>query len=193
MCLLVMVTTMATSYAGNTKKEDDDKGKMVITLTLNNVKAGQQLVIKDLDGLTIYKEAIATTGLYNNTFNLKALPEGTYYFEHYKDLQIKRIPFTVAKGEVSFDSNNGKTFFKPVVRKQGNVMYLTQLALDKEDLNVAIYYSSDVKSDFELIHAEHVTDTLNIERIYQLSPERKGEYRVVLTTNGEDFVENFTL
>lgn len=192
-CLLVMITSITASYANNAIRKDDDKGKMVITLTLDHVKVGQQLLIKDLDGITIYKEAIATSGAYKNTFNLKSLPAGNYYFEHFKDFQVKRIPFTVSKGDVYFDDANVKSFFKPVLRAENNTLYLTQLALAKENLSVAIYYSENPGDNSQLIHNETITDTVNIERIYQLSEKKKGTYKIVLTTNDEDFVKYVNL
>ncbi|MGJ5642916.1 hypothetical protein [Formosa sp. S-31] len=187
--LLVMITSMTTSYADNVATKGDEKGKMEVTLTLENVKAGQQVLIKDVSGVTIYKEAIQEAGLYHNTFDLKALPEGDYYFEHLKDFQIKLIPFTVKNETVTVNKANEKVFFKPALRKENNMLYLTQLALDKKDLKVSIYYSNNFNAEDELVLSETIRDTVNIERIYGLSANKKGEYKVVLSTNGEEFVE----
>ncbi|MGJ5642915.1 hypothetical protein [Formosa sp. S-31] len=191
--LLVMIASMTSGYANTITKNVDEKGKMEVTLTLENVKAGQLVLIKDFSGITIYKEAIKKTGVYNNTFNLKALPEGNYYFEHLKDYQVKMIPFTVKNEKVTVDRANEKVFFKPVIRAEGNMIYLTQLALDKKDLKVSIYYTDNFGFESNLVLSETIKDTVNIERIYGLSASKKGEYKVIMSTNGEEFVEYIKL
>ncbi|MGJ5642914.1 hypothetical protein [Formosa sp. S-31] len=191
--LLVMVTSMTSGYANTITKNDNEKGKIEVTLTLEDVKAGQLVLIKDMSGLTIYKEAIKKAGVYNNTFNLKSLPDGAYYFEHIKDYQVKMIPFTVKYKKATVYRANEKVFFKPVVRTENNMIYLTQLALDKKDLKVSIYYTDKFGFESELVLSETIKDTVNIERIYGLSANKKGEYKVVLSTNGEEFVEYFNL
>lgn len=189
-CMLVMISSIATSYANDYSVRINEKGKKEITLTLDHVKVGQQLYIKEVDGLTLYTEAFKTSGIYNNKFDLSNLPNGNYYFEHEKDYQIKIMPFKVVSGEVVFNRDKELTVFKPVFKVKNNNIYLSKLALNKEDLNVKIYYDSNYgKSDFELIHSETITDEINIERIYSLSDKEKGDYRIDIEANGRSYSE----
>ncbi|MDW5289484.1 hypothetical protein [Formosa sp. PL04] len=188
--MFAMVTGIAT-YA-NASSKDGERKKSEITLTLNDVKEGQLLSIKDINGIVLYNSTIATSGLYNNKFDLTALPNGTYYFEHEKGYEIKIIPFTVSIGEVTFNKKNEKSIFKPVVNLKNNNLYLTQLSLDKSDVEVKIYYTSD-NSEFNLIHSEDISNTTNINRIYKLAEKRTGNYKVIINANGRDYVEYFTI
>ncbi|MGJ5642917.1 hypothetical protein [Formosa sp. S-31] len=194
-CVLLAVSSIATGYAKTFSSKKDDKEKMEITLSLRYVKEGQQLLIKDLNGLIIYKEEIEETGYYNHKFDLTNLPNGDYYFEHQKAFQIKIIPFQVSTNDVSFKTEAEMLIYKPVVKFKNNQLLLTKLALEKEDLNVKIYYDAtpNSSSDYDLIYTETITNTLNIERIYQLSPKQKGDYKIILESNGRTYTENISI
>ncbi|WP_066223193.1 hypothetical protein [Formosa haliotis] len=193
-CMLVMVTSIATSFANPLSLENKERMDMEITLTLGNVKAGQQLFIKDVNGMILYKKTIEKSGIFANKFDLTALPNGKYYFEHEKDFQIKIIPFKVTFNEVKFDKLNEKIIFKPVVRVNNNHLYFSKLDLDKEDVEVNIYYDGSRDSaGYDLIHTENFTDTAKIERIYSLSKTRGGNYKVVVKANGRNYVEYFSI
>lgn len=194
-CLLIAASTITTGYAKAFTSNSDDKEKMEITLTLKYVKEGQQLLIKDLSGLVIYKEKIEETGFYNHKFDLTHLPYGDYYFEHQKDFQIKIIPFHVSSKTVNFNTEKEILIYKPVVKLKDHHLMLTKLALEKEELNVKIYFDAapNSSSEFDLIYSETIKNTLNIERIYQLSPKQKGDYKIILESNGRTYTENISI
>ncbi|WP_435135379.1 hypothetical protein [Formosa sp. A9] len=191
-CMLAVLTSIATTYAKDNKVKVDDKNKKEITLTLDDVKQGQQLLIKDINGLTLYKEDFKNTGSYSNTFNLSNLPNGSYYFEHEKDYQVKIIPFEIQSGAAAYNTANFVTLFKPVTRFKNNTVYISKLALNKEDLHIKIYYkknSNTTHTDFELLHSETISNQVNIERIYSLSEKQQGEYKIVFETEGRFYTE----
>lgn len=190
-CMLVTMTSIAASYANDFSSYIDDKEKAEITLTLEDVKEGQQLLIKDVNGLILHRETIETTGVYNNTFDLTNLPNGNYYFEHQKAYQIKIIPFNVSSGKVAFTTAKQTTIYKPVLRVKDNNLLVSKLALDKEPLDVKIYYDGKFSSNgYELIHSDNISDEMNIERIYKLDKKEKGNYRIVFESNGREYIEN---
>ncbi|WP_445954964.1 hypothetical protein [Yeosuana sp.] len=159
------------------------------TLTLNDVKTGNQLVIKDLNGIVLYKELIKNSGLYSKGFDLTTLPDGNYVFELEKDLEYKSIPFSVNSGKVVFNNNESTSVFKPLVTSKDNYVYLTKLALNKEPMDIKIYY---LESD-ELIYSEKVKDTQTISKAYKLSLNAKGKYKIVLISDGREYYEYITL
>ncbi|MHA7942325.1 hypothetical protein ACJOV8_004585 [Formosa sp. 3Alg 14/1] len=191
--MFAMITGIS-SYANDNLSNVDSRKKSEITLTLNHVKAGQLLSIKDEYGIALYKSTISTSGAYNNTFDLTALPNGDYSFEHEKGLEIKIIPFTVSNEEVTFNREEERSIFKPSVKFKNNAVYLTQLDLDKEEVSVNIYYSSnDSYSNDELIYTEKISDEASIQRIYSLSEKRAGHYKVFISANGRNYVEHFKI
>lgn len=184
---VLLVVTVFTAMLGNanevstlTIKEDLKK----TALTINNVKVGDLLTIKDYNGITLYKELISFSGTYKKGFDLTALPNGNYFFEVSKDLEIKTIPFTVKSNEVVFNKEAEVIIFKPFVRQKGDLVLVSKLAPNLEALKIDIF--SEVNGYSELIHSEKVEDTQAIERVYKL---QKGSYKIVFNSNDKEFTK----
>ena len=159
-------------------------------LTMKYAKEGNLFSIKDENGVVLYKETIQETGIYSKGFDLTALPDGDYFFELDKDLELRTIPFSVASNLVTFDKENEKVFFKPHVRAKKNRIYVTKLALNFEPLKVKIYYEDfNTRGGYNLIYSEEINNIQNIERIYKLSRKEKGTYKLVFITEGKQYVE----
>ncbi|WP_159022239.1 hypothetical protein [Formosa sp. L2A11] len=191
--LMLALTTGVSSFA-NTSSDNLKGTKSEIVLTLNNVKEGQKLSIKDDYGIVLYNTTIETSGLYNNKFDLTALPDGDYSFEHEKGFEIQIMPFTVSLGAVTFNEASEKSIFKPVVKFEENKIYVSKLDLEKENVEVKIYYTTNNSElDYELIHTEKFSDTADINRIYSLSKKHSGNYKVIVNANGREYVEQFKI
>ncbi|WP_159022008.1 hypothetical protein [Formosa sp. L2A11] len=191
-CLLVVATSFASSFASNLSSDFDGRRDMEITLTLDNVKEGQHLYIKDAYGFTLYKKTFNKSGTVDNTFDFSSLPNGSYFFEHEKAYQVKVIPFNVAAGKVTFNTPSEKVIYKPVVKVKNNTIYLSKLDLNKTDVNVSLLYESD-NNTFKVIHSEDFTDTANIQRAYSLSNKESGNYKMVIKADGREYVEYFSI
>src|SRR5690606_9492217 len=98
-------------------------------LTLDNVKEGNTLYIKDSYGVKLYEEVIHVNGIFAKGYDLAALPNGDYHFELDTEVQIKVIPFTVESNKIEVNSGMAKTIFKPTVRVKGNLVFVSKLAL----------------------------------------------------------------
>ncbi|MBP1840485.1 hypothetical protein [Formosa algae] len=179
-------------FANTSNNDIVAENKSEVVLTLNNVKEGQELAIKDAYGSILYNTTIKTTGLYNNKFDLTALPDGQYSFEHEKGFEIEIMPFTVSLGNVTFNKSEEKSIFKPVIKFKENKIYVSKLDLNKEDVDVKIYYTSN-NSDFNIIHSETFSNTTDINRIYSLAEKRSGSYKVIINANGRNYVEQFKI
>ena len=91
---ILLVTMLATMLSNASKPEMAEKNFKIenTTLSINNVKQGQQLIIKDSNGIVLYKEMIDRSGVYKKGFDLTSLPNGEYYFELDKDTEVQVIP-----------------------------------------------------------------------------------------------------
>ncbi|WP_100610385.1 hypothetical protein [Confluentibacter lentus] len=158
------------------------------SLTLALVKEGNQLSIKDNNGIVLYKELIQKTGIYTKGFDLTALPNGDYIFELDSDIEIKTIPFTVESNTVVFEKDMEKSIFKPVTRVKGNLVFVSQLALNKEPLKIDIYFEKSGSS--ELLLTETIKDTQKIERVYKLTGLNNGNYTIVYNSEGREFIKH---
>lgn len=180
---VAVFTTMlgnANEISTLTIKEDLKK----TALTINNVKAGDLLTIKDYSGITLYKELINFSGTYKKGFDLTALPNGKYFFEVNKDLEIRTIPFTVTFNKVVFDKAAEVVTFKPFVTQKDDLVLISKLAPDLEPLKIEIY--SDENGGFELAHSEKVEGVQTIERVYKLG---KGNYKIIFNSNNKEFTK----
>lgn len=179
-----MLTTIVGNASGNFTS-DPVNDIVKTTITLHNVKQGNQLLIKDSHGIIIYKEEIKNAGTYSKGFDLTALPDGNYVFELEKDVEIKSIPFKINANTVILN-NNEPTIFKPIITSKNNYLYLTKLALNNEPLHVKIYNEED-----ELLYSEKIENTKTIEKAYKLIAP--GTYKIVLASNGRTYYQNIKL
>ena len=180
---LLVVTIFTASLSNANEISSITNGDLKGTeLTLKNVKKGNLLSIIDYNGVILYKELINSSGTYRKGFDLTALPEGNYFFEVDKDLEIKTIPFTVKSNEVVFNKEAEDITYKPYVRQKDDLVLLSKFAPNLEVLKIAIY--SEVNGFYELVYSEKVEDTQTIERVYKLE---KGNYKIVFHSNNKEF------
>ena len=189
--VLLMVALFATviGYA-NDNTFFIRKGEANKTLLSLDVKEGNLFTIKDENGIILYKESIQQTGIYTKGFDLTSLPDGSYFFELDKDMEVTSIPFKVISNEVSFNKELSKTTFKPLtVVKEGRIL-VSQLSLDEKPLKIEIYIEGGSYTEaYKMIYSETIKNTKNIERIYEISGFVEGKYKIVYKTDGRKFVE----
>ncbi|WP_299548088.1 hypothetical protein [Seonamhaeicola sp.] len=184
--VILMVAMMATvmGYANEISLIKYGRDLRATALTIANVKEGNLLSIKDGYGITLYKEVIEQTGLYNKGFDLTDLPDGNYFFELEKDMEIKTIPFTVKSNEVTFNKEKETKVFKPFVREKKDLVYITKLAPNKEPLAISVYGLYGGSS--ELLYKETIEGVQNIERAFKL---QEGKYKIVFASNNREFTK----
>ena len=182
--LMVAMMTATLSFANEGapffKVENDVKKT---ALTIANVKKGSLLSIKDINGVALYKETIKKDGTYAKGFDFNALPEGSYVFELDSDVEIRTIPFTIESNNIKFHKDIAKTSFKPVTKVNGDLVFLSKLSLNGEPLKIDIYH------DAELLLTETVKGTKNIEKVYKLTGLNKGDYKIVMSTEGRTYTK----
>jgi len=189
--LMVAIFTMMLNNANANNFIPLKKELKETTLTLNNVKKGHRLLIKDLNGLVLYKEFIQDSGSYYKGFDLTSLPSGDYYFELDKDLEIKIIPFNVTFNDVVFDKKNETSIFKPTVRVKNNKVFISKLSLDLKPFEIKVYQENPGK-DY-LLYSETIENTKVIERLYTLPENQKVSYKIIFKTEGREFVEHINI
>lgn len=190
---ILMVTMFATllSFANDVSIFNIENDAERTSLTLNNVKQGNLLSIKDNNGVVIYKELIQESGIYTKGFDLTVLPNGGYIFELDKDIEIQTIPFTVSLNTVTFKKEMEATIFKPITRIKGDIIYISRLSLNKAPMEIAIYFTGNESpySTSELIYSETIKDSENASRIFKLAGKNNGSYKIVFTTEGRIFTK----
>ncbi|WP_406685405.1 hypothetical protein N1F78_06680 [Seonamhaeicola sp. MEBiC1930] len=180
---ILMVAMLATVMGF--ANEIDGRDLRITALTINNVKEGNLLSIKDINGSTLYTEIIEQSGSYTKGFDLTELPDGSYFFELDKDITIKTIPFNVKSNIAVFDKDKETIIFKPFVQKHNDLVYITKLAPELEPLKINVYglYSSGAS---ELLFTETIKGKENIERVLKLE---RGNYKIVFNSNDKTYTK----
>ena len=183
---ILLTVAMLTAMLGNANEATFTvkDGLRKTALTINNVKEGNLLSIKDNNGITLYKELIQSTGTYSKGFDLTALPDGDYFFEVDKDFEISTIPFIVDANDVVFNKVEETTIFKPAVRQKEDFVFITQLALDLKPVKIRFY--ADYKGDYELIFSDTIENTQLIKKAYKIE---KGSYKIVINSNNKEYTK----
>ncbi|TYA74022.1 hypothetical protein [Seonamhaeicola marinus] len=182
---ILTVAMMATVIGYASERTSIIKDAKRTSITLSNVKKGNLLSIKDVNGVVLYNETIEQTGIYTKGFDLTALPNGEYSFELDKDVEIRTIPFSVIDKKVVFNKEDETVYNKPVAVLKEGLVYVTKLAPKGEPLKIS-FYSVEASSAEELLYTETIEGTQAIERAFKLEA---GNYKIVFNSDNKDFTK----
>ncbi|AUS05044.1 hypothetical protein [Pseudotamlana carrageenivorans] len=182
--IVAMLATVLGFAEGDAKvivKRDAKK----TTITLEDVKPGDLVSIKDNQGIIIFKESVETTGTYKKGFDLTELANGDYVFEIDKDLEVNTIPFKVRANEIEFDESEESTYFKPHTKKEADLLYVTKLCSNNEATIINIFNEVE-QGTYKMVHSELIENTLAIKKVYKLN---KGNYKITIHSNNKEYTK----
>ena len=179
--IVVMFATMV-SYANEFPLLTKERTKIVKNITFENVKQGSILIIKDSNEMILYKELIEKSGAYSKGFDLTALPNGNYYFELDKQVEIKVIPFTVKASLVEFKKDEEYKIFKPIVYVRGHYVHVSRMSTVQNPIEIKVY-----NEDNNLVLSEEFEEDKSLKRLYNFSKVKEGNYNIILKSEGRTF------
>jgi hypothetical protein len=151
-------------FSLNVKK---GKGKTV-SFAFNQVKK-IDLSIYDADDKLIHTESVNSNGNINRTYDLEALPNGTYFLEAETAMKIARYTITVVDETASLSTEVFTEIFKPVfVNKDGKVG-LNILNLDKSPVGIKIFDAD----------ANEVYSTTLLNYTFEMSYDNKVFFKTI--------------
>ena len=189
--LIVTVFTVLLGYSAEKSRLENGLRVKESYVTFNDVKKGSILQLKDTNDQIIYKEEINKSGYYSRKFDFTFLPQGKYFFELVKDLEISTKPFNVNANSVTF-YNNVTNFFKPYVTLKGSKILISQLSLNKQPLKIKLFYENEI-GESDLIYTETLSGEVALKTILKLSEKKKGTYTVVMFSENYVFEETLNL
>lgn len=160
-------------------------------VTFNDVKKGSLLQLKDVNDQIIYKEEINKSGYYSRKFDFTFLPQGKYFFELVKDLEISTKPLSVNANSVIFH-NHVTNFFKPYVSLKGSKILISQLSLNKQPLKIKLFYENEL-GESDLIYTETLSGEVALKTVLKLSEKKKGTYTIIMFSENYMFEETLNL
>lgn len=173
------------TYAGSTEFNLKDNDKNITNLRFENVRKGSTLIIKDLEGIVLYKEVIEKTGDYSKGFDLTSLPNGDYLFELDSELKIVVVPFKVNSSEVVFNKESEESIYKPVLIKKNQMVYVWKAESDPSSLSYKIYYADND----DLVLSERFEEMEEVSKAYDFSTAKKGNYVFVFESKGRKYTK----
>lgn len=182
--ILALFTAMF-AYSGEviTFSSNDVNGKSLVKV--EQIKEGTQFLIKDEDGITLYKETINKSGTISKLLDFSRLPDAEYYFELDSQEEIKVIPFSVTNSVAEFVEENEYSILKPQIVVADHLVHLSNKPSENQKIDIKVYYEND-----DLAFNELLEDAKAINRTYDFSSSLKGSYTIVLTTEGRTFIDN---
>jgi hypothetical protein len=183
--IAIALSVSLMGFASDLKRPIKEKEPKVTSLSFAKVSKGSKLLIKDLNGIVLYKEAIQKSGEYSKGFDLTSLPNGEYYFELDTELEIVVIPFDVLSSEVNFRKEEKTTIFKPMIRVKGDKVIVSRTSFESAPMEFKIYYA--MNSD--VVFTEKFENEPFIERVYDFSTSKKGDYTFVFKSNGRKYIK----
>lgn len=153
----------------------------LIDLKLNNSDGDLQISIIDTYGEVLHFEKFEGS-YFSQKYDFNTLPIGDYYFEIEGQTKISLMPFNVTSKGVEFKNEVKETYYKPVVRQEGDLVFITKVVLNDENLTIVLYdQDSNALYKEELIGDVNLGKTLNVEKL------KTGFYKLLLKSDGKVF------
>ncbi|UMB60108.1 DUF3244 domain-containing protein [Lutibacter sp. A80] len=186
--LLVVVLTTAVISATNINKDLDIKVSTIdsklIDLRLKNSDRDLTISVKDTYGEVLYSEEFE--GVYfSKKYDLNILPTGNYYFEIEGATKINLMPFTVTSRGFEFKNEVKSTYYKPIVRQDGDLVYISKVAFNKENFEINLY-----DDESNLLYKELLNGEVNLGKAISLEELRSGSYKLVTKSAGKIFEQS---
>lgn len=139
--------------------------------------------IVDADGLIIYSENVKELNKYTKKFNLKNLPEGSYFLSVEDSLKETVFAFSVDDTKIVIAKR--KENAKPIFRRMEGKVFLNLLNLEKEVVKIKV-----LDSEGRTVFKETITDEMLIEKVFNFEDAFKDNYTVVVQNNKDTYFED---
>jgi len=180
--LLVVMLTTIESYSNYFTIIPIDSGRTITTVSIDNVFGGSEFQIKDSEGVILYRENVLESGTYSRRFDLSSLPDAEYYFELDMKRKVRILPFVVKENVAEYVKDMEYEIIKPEVYTQDEHVFISHISGDRKTWRVSVYYEGS-----ELAYSEKIKDVQDFKRIYDFSTSLKGNYIVILSSEGRLF------
>lgn len=185
--VLVVVLTTMNVHAGDldftlyVKKEQGKK----VTFALDKMNK-IDLSIYDAEGKMIHSEKVDSPRKIKRTYDLKALPEGTYFLDAESDSKISRYKISVVGETASLSANAISEVFKPVFVNRKGLIWVGLLNLDKSPVNIKVYD----KENNEVYDSDVILDQ-DVKKVFNINEVNDEEYTFVMTYKDKTYSKTF--
>lgn len=157
-------------------------------IQLSDIKYDTKCLLKNQQGVILYKEDIARAQIFQRSLNLIELPDGTYELQIEDDYKTETTSLTKSNGKVMATNQIKITTFKPQIVLKDTQLNVSLLALNNEKLTVSI-----LDENQNIILEKKLSGSVNLGQSYDLSQLNAGDYIIQLYTNGKVYDKLITL
>ena len=157
-------------------------------IQLSDIKYDTKCLLKNQQGVILYKEDIARAQIFQRSLNLIELPDGTYELQIEDDYKTETTSLTKSNGKVMTANQIKITTFKPQIVLKDTQLNVSLLALNNEKLTVSI-----LDENQNIISEKKLSGSMNLGQSYDLSQLNSGNYTIQLYTNGQVYDKLITL
>jgi len=182
--VFTMMTVAVAAIATGAEKPRMDvipltSNKAIVAIENENPAVFEVSIEANNGDLVYYKQTTNPITDYRKVFNFANLETGAYVFNlKVNDTKVSNDFEVSPKGIVIGAS---KMRFDPYFQFSDNVLKLSYLNFDKEDLKLNLY------GDNKLVYKTKLGSDFNIATGYNLSKLKKGSYQVVLSSLSKKF------
>ncbi|MBF2707102.1 T9SS type A sorting domain-containing protein [Flavobacterium soyangense] len=161
-----------------------EQGKLV-TFALDKMNK-VDLSIYDADGKIVHSEKVTSRKIINRTYDLKALPEGTYYLEAESEMKIAKYKISVVGDTATLSDTAVSEIYKPVFGEKAGLISLSILNLDKSSVDIKIY--DDEQNE---VYASDKLMNQNISKFFDIKNIKSEKYIFEITYADKTFTKTF--
>jgi hypothetical protein len=145
------------------------------------------LSIVDSEGKMIHSENINSQKVINRTYDLNALPEGTYYLVAESEMKIARYKIAVVGASATLFDTAISEIYKPIFVDKNGLVAVSILNLDNSPVNIKIFDNEEN----EVYNSAILTDQ-NISKFFDVKNIKSEAYTFVMTYNNKTFTKTFS-
>tara|TARA_B100001146_G_C16199165_1_gene443321 strand:+ start:1960 stop:2544 length:585 start_codon:yes stop_codon:yes gene_type:complete len=184
MIALMFGTMTASANEGKLSLITNENAKSVVFEL--DAEAGKTTIkLLDNDSNVIYYENVDKKA-YAKKFDLHNLKDGQYFFT--TDDALRTVVYTIDVKGSNVSILDKKEETKPVYRVKDEVVYFNHLNLDKNDVNVDVFDSSN-----RLVFSQEWKDTMVVEKVMNFKTAYKDTYTVVVTDGKKAYYETINI
>lgn len=155
-----------------------DKTKTLIAAVTNPKVSAEVSVIAE-DGEIVYYKKTKAAPEFRSVLDLSELKNGTYTMKLKTGKEYAQRKVELKDGTVRV--LNLKQEVKPFFAYDGDMLKLSYLNVNKNDVSVSVYNGS------KLVYELYLGDRVNINRAFDVSKMVKGKYDFVLAGNNQTY------
>jgi len=170
--LLLLTATLASANVNFKNVKIFSENSKSLNLQLNNNDGESEIFIKDKYGIQLYNEQF-NGKQFSKKFDLALLPDGEYIVEIEGQTKIRVLPFNVSGSKVEVLENSKVLIYKPIIRVEGDLVYISKFSSMNENLKIAFF-----DADNNLLLEDKLDNKMVTGKIFNIRLLPKGNYKV---------------